>query len=219
MNSLIKQEKEKLIHSFYVPLALLVLMYLLMWIQWYFKVNLYFLGVHPLHINGVIGIVTSVLIHGNWGHILGNTLPFLIFTAGLYYYYPKIATRVFIGMWLTSGLYLWLFARANWHIGASGLIYSLAFFHITISIIRRELKLMAFSMLIIFLYGSMLWGFFPEFFPNENISWQAHLMGAVVGIVFGLFYYKEAPSSKAFFEEDDDSEEDDEEDAYWNQED
>lgn len=194
-------------------------MYVVMWVQWFFSINLYYLGVHPLHYDGLIGIFTSVFIHGSWGHILGNTIPFFIFASGLYYFYPKVANRVLIGLWLTAGLYLWLFARDNWHIGASGLVYSLAFFHIVVAIIQREMRLTAFSMLIIFLYGSMLWGFFPEFFPEENISWQAHLMGAVVGIIFGLFFYKQAPKSKVYFQDEDVDEQDDEDDnAYWKKE-
>ncbi len=190
-------------------------MYVVMWVQWYFSVNLYFLGVHPLHKDGLIGIFTSIFIHGSWGHLLGNTIPFFIFASGLYYFYPKIATKILIGLWLVSGTYLWLFARANWHIGASGLVYSLAFFHIVISIIQHEMRLMAFSMLIIFLYGSMLWGFFPEFFPTENISWQAHLTGAVVGVIFALFFYKSAPVSKSYFDDEDEEDDENEEDAYW----
>ena len=75
------------------------------------------------------------------------------------------------------------------------------------------MRLTAFSMLIIFLYGSMLWGFFPEFFPKENISWQGHLMGAIVGVIFALFFYKQAPTSEEFFTDEDEN--DDEEDPYW----
>lgn len=213
MTSHVNIEKKKLLNSFYVPIALIIVMYALMWIQWYFSISLTFLGVHPLHKDGLIGIFTSVFIHGSWGHLLGNTIPFFIFASGLYYFYPKISNKILIGLWLTSGLYLWLFARDNWHIGASGLVYSLAFFHIVISIIQREMRLTAFSMLIIFLYGSMLWGFFPEFFPKENISWQGHLMGAIVGVIFALFFYKQAPTSEEFFTDEDEN--DDEEDPYW----
>ena len=72
---------------------------------------------------------------------MSNSVPLFIFTAALFYYYPKIATKVFIGLWLTSGLYLWLFARGGWHIGASGLVYSLAFFHLVSAAIQREKKL------------------------------------------------------------------------------
>lgn len=199
-----KEEKDKLIRSFYVPIIFLFIMWALMLAQWHFSFTLYYLGVQPLHINGLQGIVTSVFIHGNWGHLMGNSVPFLLFTAGLYYYYPKNATRVFIGLWLTSGLYLWLFARDNWHIGASGLVYSLATFHITIALLQREMRIVSFSMLIVFLYGSMIWGFFPEFFPTEKISWEGHLVGAVVGVVFAFFYRKDAPKPKQYFEDEDD---------------
>jgi membrane associated rhomboid family serine protease len=212
------KEKAKLIHSLFVPSILLVLMWLLMLYQWYFSKSLYFLGVQPLHFNGLQGIITSIFIHGSWSHLLSNSAPFFLFTAALYYYYPKIANKVFIGLWITSGLYLWLFARGNWHIGASGLVYSLAFFHIMSALIQRELKLVSFSMLIIFLYGSMIWGFFPEFFPQENISWQGHLTGAVVGIIFAIFFSHHAPKAKKYFEDEDDEEDDDlleEENSYW----
>jgi len=208
-------ERKKLVNSFYVPIAILLVMYILMWIQWYYSFSLAFLGIHPLHKDGLLGIFTSVLIHGGWGHLLGNTIPFFIFLSGLYYYYPKIANKILVGLWITSGVYLWLFARENWHIGASGLVYSLAFFHIVISLIRREIRLVAFSMLIIFLYGSMIWGFFPEFFPNENISWQGHLTGSVVGIIYALFFYKQAPAREEFFQDEDDEDDDDNDDAYW----
>lgn len=209
-----QEEKDKLKRSMYIPLLMLILMWLTMFVQWYFSVSLYFLGVHPLHINGLQGIVTSIFIHGNWGHLIGNSAPFFLFSTALFYFYPKISAKVFFGMWIVSGTYLWLFARENWHIGASGLIYSLAFFHLTIAILKRELKIVSFSMLIIFLYGSMVWGFFPEFYPEENISWEAHLMGALVGVIFAIFYKDYAPKSKQYFE-DEDEEDMDEENQYW----
>jgi membrane associated rhomboid family serine protease len=209
----VKEEKEKLIRSMNIPALLLALMWFLMFFQWYFSFNLYFLGIYPLHFNGLQGVITSVLIHGNWGHLLGNSAPFFIFSTALFYFYPKISTKVFFGMWITSGFYLWLFARDNWHIGASGLIYSLAFFHLTIALLKREMKIVSFSMLIIFLYGSMVWGFFPEFYPKENISWEGHLMGATVGVIFAFFFKSHAPQSKKYFEDEDEDLDDD--NPYW----
>lgn len=208
-----KEEKEKLLRSMNIPALVLVLMWFLMFFQWYFSFSLYFLGINPLHFNGLQGIFTSVLIHGNWGHLLGNSAPFFLLGTALFYFYPKISTKVFFGMWITSGIYLWLFARDNWHIGASGLIYSLAFFHLTIALLKREMKIVSFSMLIIFLYGSMIWGFFPEFYPEENISWEGHLMGAVVGVIFAFFFKSHAPQSKKYFEDED--EDMDDENPYW----
>ena len=199
---------------------MLLIMYLAMWLQWFFDFRLYFLGVHPLQIDGIIGIFTSVFIHGDWGHLAGNTLPFFLFTTALFYYYPKVAHKVFFGMWFTSGLYLWLFARGEaWHIGASGLVYAMATYHLLSAALQREIRLVSFSMLIIFLYGSMIWGFFPEFFPEQRISWQAHFTGAIVGVVFALFFHHHAPKGKQYFEDEDDDEEIDIDDPpYWMEE-
>ena len=196
---------------------MLLIMYSLMLIQWEFGFNLYFLGVHPLQIDGLLGIITSVFIHGDWGHIAGNTVPFFLFSTALFYYYPNVSRKVFFGMWITSGLYLWLFARGeSWHIGASGLVYALAVFHLISAALQREIRLVSFSMLIIFLYGSMIWGFFPEFFPEQRISWQAHLTGAIVGVVFAFFFHHHAPKAKEYFKDElDDDEFDEENPPYW----
>ncbi len=186
---------------------MLVIMYLLMWVQWQFNISFYFLGVHPLYFDGLVGVLTSIFIHGDWGHLFGNSVPFFLFSSALFYYYPLVAKRVFVGMWFVSGLYLWLFARGDaWHIGASGLVYALASFHLLSAVLQREIRLVSFSMLILFLYGSMIWGFFPEFFPEQNISWQAHITGAVVGLVFSLFFYRYAPKPKKYFDDEDDDE-------------
>ena len=211
-----KEERNKLIRATYIPLIMLFIMFVVMWIQWYFGFRLYYLGVHPLQADGFIGIITSVFVHGDWGHLMGNSLPFFLFTTALFYYYPQVSKRVFFGMWITSGLYLWLFARGeSWHIGASGLVYALALFHLVSAALQREIRLVSFSMLIIFLYGSMIWGFFPEFFPEERISWQAHLTGAIVGAVFAFFFNHYAPKGKQYFEDEDDDEIDPDNPPYW----
>ena len=210
-------EKRKLIRATIPAIIMLLPMYIAMLLQWEFDLKLYFLGVHPLKLDGLFGIITSVFIHGDWGHLTGNSFPFFLFTTALFYYYPAVSKKVFIGMWITSGLYLWLFARGeSWHIGASGLVYALAVFHLISAALQREIRLVSFSMLIIFLYGSMIWGFFPEFFPEQRISWQGHLTGAIVGAVFAMFFNKYAPKGKQYFL---DEEEDDDFDAdnppYW----
>ena len=79
-----KEEKQKLIKATYLPIFMLLIMYSLMLIQWEFGFNLYFLGVHPLQIDGLLGIITSVFIHGDWGHIAGNTVPFFLFSTALF---------------------------------------------------------------------------------------------------------------------------------------
>jgi membrane associated rhomboid family serine protease len=151
---------------------------------------------------------------------MSNSVPLLVLGWGLFYYYRSIAFKVLIFSWLFSGFWVWVFARESYHIGASTIVYALAAFHIVSALIRRRKNLLAFMMLVFFLYGSMIWGLFPEFFPHKNISWEGHLMGSLAGIVLAVFYRREGPQREKYDweeEEDEDENEDTEEEnnPYW----
>ena len=70
---------------------------------------------------------------------------------------------------------------------------------------------MAYSLIIIFLYGSIVWGFFPQLFPDKHISWEGHLAGAITGIILAFFYRSEGPVKKVYFEEEEEEEDEEEE--------
>ena len=108
----------------------------------------------------------------------------------------------FIPTWLT-GILVWLIARPSYHIGASGLVYSFAAFLFASGIIRRNINLLAISMLVIFLYGSMVWGIFPY---RPDMSWESHLMGLTIGVILAISYRHEGPGPTKFISdmEDDD---------------
>ena len=94
--------------------------------------------------------------------------------------------------------------RAAWHIGASGIIYGLASFLFVSGIIRRHIPLMALSLLVVFLYGEMVWGIFPGF--RIDISWESHMLGAVAGLLLALWYRDEGPQRPVPFYESDEEE-------------
>lgn len=103
------------------------------------------------------------------------------------------------------------------HIGASSLIYGLSSFLFVSGLIRKDTRLAALALIVAFLYGSIVWGVFPDFFPKKNISWEGHLGGLVAGIILAFYYKKAGPQRKRYsweFEEEDDTSEDTE--AYWN---
>jgi membrane associated rhomboid family serine protease len=130
--------------------------------------------------------------HDDYKHLLNNSIPTFLLITLLFYSYKKIALKVFFFSWIYTGLFLWIFAKNNgaYHIGMSGVIYSLATFLFTSGVLRKYLPLQALSLFIVFIYGSLIWGIFPT---NSRVSWEGHLMGFVVGIILAFYYRKEGP--------------------------
>jgi len=138
---------------------------------------------------------------------MANTLPFFILLTALVYYYRKLSYRIFFLIYFISGVCVWLGGRPAWHIGASGVVYGLAAFHLISGILRNDLRLLTISIIVVFLYGSMFWGIFPI---QPDISWEAHLWGAISGVLLALYYRKYQVRRKKFDWEDE-PEEDEEE--------
>lgn len=165
------------------------------------------LGVLPRDPSGLIGIITSVFIHGDINHIASNTIPILVLGMMLFYFYKKIAKSVFIWLWLVSGIWLWIGGRNSmnyptYHIGASTLVYGLASFLFFSGLFRRHLRLMVVSALVVFLYGGIVWGVFPI---KQEISWEGHLFGMIAGILIAFNYRKEGPQRRVYQWEEDDT--------------
>ncbi len=171
------------------------LLWLVFWLDANSSFKYYKLGIFPRSFFGLLGILFSPLIHGSLGHLGNNTLPILVLGTGLFYFYPQKAYRVVLYAWLGSGLLVWLFARPSYHIGASGLIYALAGFILLSGILRRQPNLMALSFLVIFLYGSLVWGVLPI---DEQVSHEAHLSGGLVGFALAIVYRHVGPQRKSY---------------------
>ena len=95
-----------------------------------FHLNLFELGILPRTIDGLPGIFFAPLIHSasDHNHIINNTVPFLILCWALFYFYHPISWRVLFFSWIFTGVFVWIFGRSSFHIGLSGVIYSLLFF-------------------------------------------------------------------------------------------
>ncbi len=91
---------------------------------------------------------------------------------------------------------VWLWGREAWHIGASGLVYGLASFLFFSGIIRKYFRLIALSLLIVFIYGSMVWGLFPGVY--KDVSWESHMLGFVSGVILAICYRKEGPQPPVY---------------------
>ena len=170
-----------------VPLVAIVIIWLIYWIEITFGYNFNKYGIFPRDFKGLRGVFLSPLIHSNISHLTNNSVPLFVLLASLFYFYRKIAFKVlFYGVFF-SGFLCWLIARNSYHIGASGVIYLLFSFVFFSGIIRKHYRLIAMSLVVIFLYGSMIWLLLPT---EDRISWEGHLSGFLVGFFYAYLYRK-----------------------------
>ena len=179
---------------FLIPFLLVLLMWISYWADFTFQLDLYQWGIFPLSLEGLTGIFTAPLIHGDMKHIVNNSIPIFLLGAALYYFYPRKASWVIAIGWVFSGLLVWFFARENYHVGASGLVYALVGFIFFSGIFLGKGNLLALSLLIIFIYGGLFWGLLPI---EEKISHEAHIAGGGVGLVLAIYYRRINPTSYA----------------------
>jgi membrane associated rhomboid family serine protease len=172
------------------------------------EVNLNVYGIYPRTLAGLGGILLSPFLHAGIEHLYNNTLPLAILLASLLYFYRNIAFRVLIYGLLLSGLITWLIGRPSYHIGASGIIYLLASFIFFKGIITKHYRLVALSLIVVFIYGGLLWYIFPVL---DEISWEGHLGGFVTGIFLAFTLRAKVPAVKKYaWEAEDYKEEEDE---------
>lgn len=180
-------EKQKIAHALILPLVFLLIMWVTYLSFWVLHLQMSVIGIEPLQVSGIKGILFSPFAHGSWAHLLSNTISFLILGTLLFYFYRLIAYRVFFINWLLSGLLLWLGGRVSVHIGASGLVYGIAFFLFFSGVFRHDKRLSALSLVVVLFYGGMVWGMVPQ---GGNISWEGHLYGAISGVSMAWYFRK-----------------------------
>lgn len=173
-----------------VPLYFVLSLWLVYWFEVRNGYNFNSYGIYPRSLSGLKGIFLSPFIHGDIKHLYHNSAPLFVLLFSLLYFYRSIAWKVFIYGTLCAGLMTWIIARKSYHIGASGIIYLLFSFIFFSGIIRKNYRLVAVSLMIIFLYGSMVWYVLPV---KENVSWEGHLSGFVFGLIFAFIYRGTGP--------------------------
>ena len=191
-----KRKKTKnLFKILFVPMMFLLIMWTTHLFQFVFNISFIKLGVLPKTYIGLKGIFLSPFIHKDWSHLINNSYPILVLGTLLFYSYKKIAYRIFFLLFIFSGVLLWMIGRQSFHIGASGIIYSLASFLFFSGIIRKNPPLTAISLVVLFLYGSMIWGLFPI---NKFSSWEGHLSGFITGLIISILFREDGPKRKKY---------------------
>ncbi|RXG22696.1 rhomboid family intramembrane serine protease [Leeuwenhoekiella aequorea] len=165
------------------PLLFVLLMWLVFWFELRFSFNFTKYGVLPRELSGLRGILFSPFIHSNLSHLWHNSIPTLILLAGLIYFYRPVALKVFLFLIIFSGLGTWIVGREAYHIGASGIVYGLASFLFFKGLWSKNFRLTAFSLIVVFLYGSLIWGTLPL---QDGMSWEGHLSGFLTGAILAF---------------------------------
>lgn len=188
--------RKKLLLSIIIPGIFIFFMWLVKIIEVLFELDLSGYGIFPLTLKGLPGIIFSPFIHADFNHLFNNSLPLFFLSAALFYFYSEVALKVFIWTYFITGMLVWIAGREAWHIGASGLVYGLASFLFFSGIIRRYYRLIALSLLIVFLYGSMVWGIFPGIY--KYVSWESHMLGFFSGVVLAVWYRNKGPQRPVY---------------------
>ncbi|GIV35748.1 MAG: rhomboid family intramembrane serine protease [Cyclobacteriaceae bacterium] len=174
-----------LISSAAVPLRMVFFMWVFFFLEHYYGWTLSLLGIVPRTLPGLAGVLFAPLIHGDVYHLMSNTVPLLFLGTMLFFIYERIAAQVFFRSYVWTNMLVWLFARPATHIGASGVVYGLAFFLIFFGFFRRDFVSITISVFTVLLYGSVFYGILPG---NPFVSWESHFGGALVGI-FSAFNF------------------------------
>ena len=175
-----------IIGSAIIPFRMVFLMWLAFVAQYNYGAELIQFGIIPHSLRGLLGILLAPLLHGDVIHILGNTFPLLFLGAILFFFYNRVAKKVFAICYFVPSIIVWIFGREDTiHIGASGVIYGLAGFLVSYGLFRRDMLSIAISIAVVAIYGYLFYGIFPTFM---GVSWEAHLAGVVIGFITAIFF-------------------------------
>ncbi|MGB5300035.1 MAG: rhomboid family intramembrane serine protease [Thiogranum sp.] len=201
----LKNDNTRLRRSFVLVALFALILWVIKLIEIILGLDFVHYGVYPLRVSGLTGIMMAPLIHGSLSHLFSNTAPLIILGTALLYGYPRSAIIVVPVLYLGTGLGVWLFARSAYHIGASGVTFGIMFFVFTIGVLRWDKRAIILSMIVFFLYGSMIWGIFPT---RPGVSFESHFFGAAIGVALAMLLknHDPAPPPKKYSWEDESDE-------------
>ena len=145
-------------------------------------------GIHPRDVDGLAEILAAPFLHVGFGHLLSNTLPFLAMGAAIALGGLARVALVTLVVALVSGFGTWLVASSDSvHLGASGVVFGYAAYLVSRGLLSRRLVELAVGALVVVVWGI---GLLQGLLPQERISWQAHLFGAIGGVIAAALFSK-----------------------------
>lgn len=184
-----KADRRRLLRAFNASLAFVLLLCAMFAAQQGFDWSA--LAVAPHDVGGLLGVLSAPLLHGSPEHLIANSIALLMLGTLASTAYPKATLRALPLLWIGSGLGAWLLGDAgSHHLGASGLTHGLMFLVFTLGLLRRDRPAIAAAMLAFLFYGGMLLTILPR---EPGVSWQAHLGGAVAGVIAAWLFRRSDP--------------------------
>lgn len=206
--SIMDEDKAKIRIGLIIASALLLIIWLIKIFEVSTGIELSQYGIYPRQLKGLRGVIFSPLLHSDFSHLISNSTSLFVLTFSLFALYTRSALWVFPIIYIFHGLATWAIAREAYHIGASGLVYGFASYLFFMGVFRKDSRSIALSLLVVFLYGGLVWGVLPT---DPNVSFEAHLSGAVIGLFCAIVFRKYDP-----FPADSEEEEEEEEDVNIN---
>lgn len=168
-----------------LSLAFVILLWVIFGMDRLFGLELSRLGLRPREWTGLIGLITTPLLHGNLQHLVSNSMPLFVGGVAILFLYPNSSLRVLPWLYAGAAALAWLFGRPSIHIGASGLVYGILTYVFVAGILRRDMRSVGVSLMVWFFYGSMVWGVFPL---APRMSWELHASGMALGLILAVLY-------------------------------
>jgi len=137
-------------------------------------------GILPRTLTGLVGIPLSPFLHGSFAHLILNTVPLVTLGSFVAFYGTRIFLAVSLWIMLLSGAALWLLGRSAYHVGASSVLFGYFGYLVARGWYERSVTALLVALLILGLYGGMVWGVLPT---RSYISWEGHLFGLLAGVL------------------------------------
>ena len=170
--------KGSFLQVFYCILA----MWGIFFLSFIFPVNS--LGIIPRTLMGLIGVIGAPFLHSSFGHLISNTVTLVTFVPIFVVVEGKNAIEKIIILTLITGILTWIFARSAVHIGASGLVFALYGYLISLGFFKKKIHYMVLSIFLFISYGYIMFGILPI---GSGISWESHFFGFATGLILAKY--------------------------------
>ncbi|HSL58481.1 MAG TPA: rhomboid family intramembrane serine protease [Acidimicrobiales bacterium] len=135
-------------------------------------------GIRPRELGGLDGVLWAPFLHSGLGHLVANTVPFLVLGGLIALKGGDRFVQVSLGVMLLGGGAVWLLGRSVVHIGASGVVFGFLGYLVGAAIFERRLRSIVLGVTAVVLYGGLVWGLVP----TPGVSWESHLFGGAAGV-------------------------------------